>query len=127
MTAAAERPAWLVAWQERNGAPAPAQAAATPLPRPTPVPSPLNQHVVKPRAVPFSRKEGQGFSEPRQWPFDGGVRREAIIDHDLTPPRVIRRIGWHKCMRCRRPFFSQDVIKHRLCFECRADADRYVV
>jgi len=82
-------------------------------------------HVVKLRAVPSSRKEGQGFTEPRQWPLDGGVRRAAVIDHELIPPRVVRRIGWHSCLRCRRPFFSQDVIKHRLCFECRADADRY--
>lgn len=124
---AAPEPAWLVAWRERKANPLAAQVPPQPAPRPTPAPRPPKPHVVNARTVAAACGEAQGFREPRQWLYDGGVRREAVVDHDHNPPRVVRRIGWHRCLRCLRPFFSQDVIKHRLCYGCRADDDRYVI
>lgn len=57
----------------------------------------------------------QGFAYPVPWPDDGGVRREPVLDTDHVPPLVVRRVGWSRCLRCRRPFFSEDVVKLRLC------------
>lgn len=55
------------------------------------------------------------FVEPKAWSYDGGVRREPVLDTDFNPPRVVRKVGWRHCMRCKRPFFSEDVIALRLC------------
>lgn len=41
--------------------------------------------------------------EPEPWPFDGGKRREAVLDHDHWPPRVVRKVGWRVCLKCVRP------------------------
>ena len=60
-----------------------------------------------------------GFTEPGQWPWDGGVRREPVSDCDHTPARVVRKVGWRCCMKCSEPFFSADVVKVRLCSECK--------
>jgi hypothetical protein len=71
-----------------------------------------------------------GIIEPDPWPFDGCVRREPVVDIDY-PPRVVRKVGWHRCMRCARPFFSEDVVRQRLCspgngmIGCRGDSDRF--
>lgn len=70
-----------------------------------------------------------GFAEPRPWEFDGCVRREPVLDTDHTPPRVVRRVGWHRCLRCRQPFWSEDVARLRLCTGrsgtgCRVGEDR---
>ena len=85
---------------------------------PPPVPAPAR---VSPNA--------SGFSESGPWPFDGGTRREPVLDHDYHPPRVVRRVGWQRCMRCRQPFFSEDVLRLRLCSSsgtgCREDEDRF--
>ena len=85
---------------------------------PPPVPAPAR---VSPNA--------SGFSEPGPWPFDGGARREPVLDHDYHPPRVVRRVGWQQCMRCRQPFWSEDVLRLRLCSSsgtgCREDEDRF--
>jgi hypothetical protein len=70
----------------------------------------------------------QGFAEPRPWDFDGCRRREQVLDHDLTPPRVVRRVGWQHCLRCRQPFWSEDVVRLRLCAGeagCLGDEDRF--
>lgn len=82
--------------------------------------------VAAPGPYPFSK----GFIEPQPWAFDGCVRREAVLDTDHTPPRVVRRVGWHRCLRCRQPFWSEDVTRLRLCtgkvgVGCRNDGDRY--
>lgn len=61
----------------------------------------------------------QGFVEPMLWPDDGGLRRETVLDSDYLPPRVVRRVGWRKCLRCRAPFFSKDVVRQRLCARCK--------
>jgi len=70
----------------------------------------------------------KGFFEPAPWAFDGYVRREAVLDHDYRPPRVVRRVGWQRCMRCREPFWSEDVVKLRLCSAghgCRENEYRF--
>ena len=113
-------PAWLVAWRERDHQqPAPKQ----PKPR-RPAP---------PRDAPYTplRMKGQaaaiGIIEPDAWPFDGCVRREPVTDED-HPGRVVRKVGWHRCLKCRRPFFSEDVLRLRLCSGadgCRGDEDRF--
>lgn len=57
----------------------------------------------------------QGFVEPRMWPQDDGTRREPVLDADHKPPRVVRYVGWRKCMRCGQLFWSEDVQRLRLC------------
>lgn len=69
----------------------------------------------------------QGFIEPARWDYDGCKRREPVKDADY-PYRVVRKIGWQRCLKCRRPFFSEDVLRLRLCSGadgCREDEDRY--
>ena len=56
--------------------------------------------------------------EPTRWAFDGGARRANVLDPNFDPPRVIRRVGWVKCMRCQRFHFSGDVVAVRLCSVC---------
>lgn len=73
-----------------------------------------------PRApVMASTSASQGFSEPKAWAFDGGARREPVLDMDLNPPRVVRQVGWRCCMRCAKPFFSDDVKALRICGGCK--------
>jgi hypothetical protein len=67
-----------------------------------------------------------GIIEPPPWANDGGKRREPVLDTDHSPPKVVRRVGWHRCLRCRVPFFSLDVAALRQCTECRSDDDRHV-
>jgi len=70
----------------------------------------------------------QGLIEPKRWSYDGGARREAVLDTDCNPPRVVRKVGWRNCLRCRKPFFSEDVVRLRLCdtaYGCRDQADRF--
>ena len=117
-TAAEQPPAWLVAWRERRGLP---PAPAQPAPRPRPAD--------KPRTAPPRRTDPQGFSEPAPWAWDGGLRREPVLDLDHTPPPIVRRVGWLRCLRCRKPFFSDDVTGLHLCGErtdgCRGDDERF--
>ena len=56
--------------------------------------------------------------EPTPWPLDGGARRANVLDPNFDPPRVIRRMGWVRCMRCQRFHFSGDVVAVRLCSVC---------
>lgn len=112
-------PAWLVAWRHQQTQPAPPPAPKPPIPPPPPGPH-----------VPL-RMRGQAFAigiiEPEPWPFDGCLRREPVKDADY-PYRVVRKVGWHRCLKCRRPFFSEDVLRLRLCSGaqgCRGDEDRF--
>jgi hypothetical protein len=54
--------------------------------------------------------------------------REPVLDHDYHPPRLVRHVGWRRCIRCREPFFSEDVVRLRLCpteIGCRDDDGRF--
>lgn len=117
-------PSWLANWRARSArpptqpAPAPAPAAALTLPA-APAQAVVRRHV-----------NGLGYSEPVPWRFDGCARREAVLDTDHNPPRVVRRVGWQRCMKCSKPFWSDDVVRLRLCDGhdggCRDQADRLV-
>lgn len=111
-------PAWLVAWRGRDRQP------------PAPAPKPPSPKAADGLHVPL-RMRGQaaaiGIIEPDPWPFDGCKRREPVMDADDLL-RVVRKVGWHRCLKCRRPFFSEDVIRLRLCSGaqgCRGDEDRF--
>lgn len=68
-----------------------------------------------------------GFADPLPWDFDECARREPVLDHDHDPPRVVRRVGWQRCIRCRRPFWSDDVVRLRMCRQaCRDNEDCFV-
>ena len=57
--------------------------------------------------------------EPERWPFSGDLSRRAdVLDPNVSPPRVVRRVGYTRCMCCGRPHFSPDVLRARLCVEC---------
>lgn len=42
-----------------------------------------------------------------------------MLDHDHNPPRFVRHVGWRTCMKCCDPYFSQDVIRLRICDGCK--------
>jgi hypothetical protein len=67
------------------------------------------------------RKVGREIVEPSQWPHDGGVRRVPVMDPNFDPPRLVRRVGWVRCLCCGEPHFSPDVTRVRLCWECKTD------
>jgi hypothetical protein len=50
---------------------------------------------------------------PARWSLDDCTRREPVVDAILG--RVVRYVGWRKCMRCGHPFWSEDVQRLRLC------------
>ena len=56
--------------------------------------------------------------EPARWPNDGGARRAPVMDPNYDPPRVVRRVGWLRCMCCWRSHFSEDVARARMCLDC---------
>lgn len=57
--------------------------------------------------------------EPRQWKFDGDTtRRVPVIDPNLR--RVIRHVGYRKCLCCPKFFWSDDVVRVRICDYCKA-------
>jgi len=96
-------PAWPVAWRERDHQPLPSPAPKLSMPKLA-------------RDAPYVplRMRGQaaatGIIEPDPWRFDGCERREPVTDED-NPSRMVRKVGWHRCMKCRRPFFSEDVLR----------------
>lgn len=59
------------------------------------------------------------IAEPAMWGRDDGKRREPVLDHSVSPPRVVRYVGWRKCLKCRTDFFSADVRGLRMCEYCR--------
>ncbi|WP_241900817.1 hypothetical protein [Stenotrophomonas maltophilia] len=40
-----------------------------------------------------------------------------MLDLNEGPPKVVRRIGWLRCICCARFTFSDDVVRVRLCEE----------
>ena len=64
---------------------------------------------------------GYSIDEPRAWPWDGDLTRRAEVrDYNFDPPRVVRLCGYRACMRCQKPFWSEDVKLIRLCVPCKA-------
>jgi hypothetical protein len=117
-------PAWLLAWRQRQSQPQATLPSDSQPSRTTTTYAPRDTFA-------FPVREGadwQGMIVPKRWDYDGCVRREAVIDADASPPRVVRRVGWQRCLKCRRPFFSEDVLCLRLCSGadgCRGDEDRF--
>ena len=110
-------PPWLIAWRERGPAP-PAQREQRP--RQGCNGEPATVSAVAEAARPKrSRANYQGFIELEPWPDDGGQRRERVLDADHNPPRVVRVVGWHRCMTCRKPFWSEDTRHVRMCRDCK--------
>ena len=101
-----EQPTWLANWQ-----PQPTNHHSGPRVAPKPAAQP---EPAKPKANPY------GFVIPQRWPQDGGTRREPVLDVVFDPPRVVRHIGWAKCIRCGKWFFSEDVARLRMCDETSA-------
>lgn len=62
-----------------------------------------------------------GFILPVPWDYDGCVHREPVLDADFhIPPRIVRYVGWSRCITCKRAFWSEDVMKLRMCGGCKA-------
>jgi hypothetical protein len=58
--------------------------------------------------------------EPKPWRYvEGENRRERVLDPAYSPPRVVRHVGWRKCLACAERFWSFDVVKIRLCEPCK--------
>jgi hypothetical protein len=72
------------------------------------------------RAVhdPATVRMGRELIEPGRWEFDGCARRAPVMDPNFELPRLVRRVGWVRCMCCSRPHFSPDVARARMCVEC---------
>lgn len=86
----------------------------------SPNPHKAQKAVRVPRApVMASASTSLGFSEPKPWEWDGGKRREPVLDIDRHPPVAVRHVGWRCCMRCAKPFFSVDVLAIRICDGCK--------
>jgi hypothetical protein len=134
MTTLADKPAWLSAWREANperaaegdaaGAAAQAAADARNVARSEGARRPRGKHPKMARLPKAVSQWGQGFSEPEPWDFDGCKRREAVLDHDHNPPRVVRHVGWRVCLKCEAPFFSEDVTRLRMCGGCKTEGQK---
>lgn len=68
--------------------------------------------------TPEDRRIARPLAEPARWPCDGGARRAPVLDLNEGPPKVVRRVGWVRCMCCSRFTFSEDVVRVRMCEEC---------
>lgn len=128
--AGAKRAAELAAQREAREAQRAARATSTPKRAATPKPPTAPaQRAQAPKAKPAGVKAklhapqgfGHDLEEPEAWEWDGGKRREPVLDHNFRPPRIVRQVGWRCCMRCAKRFFSEDVIKVRLCERCRSE------
>ncbi|RMH94431.1 hypothetical protein EBB59_01705 [Lysobacter pythonis] len=67
---------------------------------------------------PATVRMGRELIAPARWPNDGGARRTPVMDTNFDPPRLVRWVGWLRCMCCGRPHFSEDVARARVCVEC---------
>lgn len=64
---------------------------------------------------------GKDIEEPRPWPrVEGDRRREPVLDLNFHPPRLVRYVGWRRCLACPKYFWSSDVIRVRLCDCCKS-------
>jgi hypothetical protein len=61
---------------------------------------------------------GLDIVEPVIWhPADD--RRVPVLDENVSPPRVVRYVGWRSCIKCGKQFFSRDVAGVRMCPTCK--------
>ena len=79
-----------------------------------PVATPGSRAVHDPAEVRIARE----LVEPARWPNDGVARRAPVMDPNYDPPRVVRWVGWLRCMCCGRSHFSEDVARARMCLDC---------
>ncbi|GGO35739.1 hypothetical protein GCM10010991_28500 [Gemmobacter aquaticus] len=103
--AGAKRAAQQAALREVRAAQRAARAASTPKREATPKPrtaAPQRAQApkvekVKPDGAKSRLHEPQGLGhdleEPEAWAWDGGKRREQVLDHNYWPPRVVRKVG----------------------------------
>lgn len=115
-------PAWLVAWRERGCQPV--RGPAPPAQREKGTGQGCSTPKRRASAVAEAygpRSNYRGLIEPERWPDDGGRRRGAVLDTDHNPPRVVRRVGWKRCIRCRSPFWSEDVQRLHMCGGCKGE------
>jgi len=60
------------------------------------------------------------IEEPRAWEFDGDLaKRVPVVDPNDN--RVIRYVGFRKCLACPKFFFSPDVRGVRICDRCKTN------
>lgn len=59
------------------------------------------------------------IAEPKPWEFDGDEKRRVPVI-DPFDGRVIRYVGFKRCMSCTKPFWSEDVSRLRLCIRCKS-------
>lgn len=139
----ADKPDWLVAWRDANpeaaaAADAAAQQAAQrrastaaqqPKPRTPKPPTAPAQGAQPPMrgklhlpagSTVWSNPMGHDLEEPEPWAWDRCKRREKVLDHNFSPPRVVRTVGWRACLKCSDPFWSDDIIALRMCAGCKA-------
>ncbi|MFT3761984.1 MAG: hypothetical protein QM761_05085 [Pseudoxanthomonas sp.] len=64
------------------------------------------------------RRIARPMIEPERWPNDDGARRAPVMDPNYDPPKVVRQVGWLRCMCCGRFHFSEDVARARMCLDC---------
>jgi hypothetical protein len=67
--------------------------------------------------------------DPRPWDDDGGATRVPIYDHAFGQRRLVRRVGWVRCLSQFHSdpasrvephrFLSPDVAKVRVCPDCK--------
>lgn len=117
-----QAPAWLVAWRE--GRTAPAAPAQPPLQPQAGVAQGGSTGKRERKQRPKLALLGELLQEPTPWAWDGGERREPVHDHDHDPPLVVRHVGWRVCMSCASPFWSEDVIRVRMCENCKKPPDK---
>lgn len=125
-----DSPAWLVAYHAERGSSVPTPGTYTPPPvvikAPPPPPPPPKPRPPNPPQN-YRKDVLQGIVEPKRWEYDGVKQREAVVDKDTG--RVIRRVGWRHCLRCKKPFFSGDIAGLRLCDSswdgCRENDDKF--
>lgn len=110
---AAEEPASLAAWRERG--PQPLAQPRTSARQGGSRTAAASTAVAEAARCTRPKGNSYGFVEPEPWPYDGGKRRESVLDLEYFPPRIVRKVGWQTCMCCGKPFFSEDVIALRLC------------
>lgn len=61
--------------------------------------------------------ESAGFLIPVQWPISSDpdlTRRAPVLDQE-NRNRVVRYVGYRRCLICKKPFWSEDIKKNQLC------------